>query len=66
MSQAAAILADQALLTALQQLMHQAGQAIMQVYTQADFGIEQKQDSSPVTKADLAAHHVLVDGLGQL
>ncbi len=66
MPQATSILADKALLTALQQLVHRAGQAIMQVYSQADFGIEHKQDSSPVTKADLAAHNVLVEGLAQL
>ncbi|MDP6968542.1 MAG: 3'(2'),5'-bisphosphate nucleotidase CysQ [Gammaproteobacteria bacterium] len=66
MSQAQSILADKALLTALQQLVHRAGQAIMQVYAKTDFGIEHKQDSSPVTAADLAAHNVLVEGLARL
>ena len=66
MQQAQAILNNQALLQNLQQLVLQAGEAIMQVYAQADFGVEQKQDDSPVTQADLAAHYVLVDGLARL
>ena len=66
MHQAQAILADPKLLKALQQLVHQAGEAIMQVYQTADFGIETKKNDSPVTKADLDAHNVLVGGLGQL
>jgi len=66
MHQAKAILADPKLLKALQQLVHQAGETIMQVYKTADFGIETKKDDSPVTKADLDAHYLLVDGLAKL
>ena len=66
MQQAKAILADATLLKALQQLVHQAGEAIMQVYQTADFSIETKKDDSPVTKADLDAHYLLVDGLAKL
>ena len=66
MHQAKAILADPKLLKALQQLVHQAGEAIMQVYQTTDFGIETKKDDSPVTKADLDAHYLLVDGLAKL
>ena len=66
MHQAKAILADPILLKALQQLVHQAGEAIIQVYQTADFGIETKKDDSPVTKADLDAHYLLVDGLAKL
>jgi 3'(2'), 5'-bisphosphate nucleotidase len=66
MHQAKAILADPKLLKALQQLVHQAGEAIMQVYKTADFGIETKKDDSPVTKADLDAHYCLIDGLAKL
>ena len=66
MHQAQAILADPTLLKALQQLVHQAGEAIMQVYKTADFGIETKKDDSPVTKADLDAHYLLADGLAKL
>ncbi len=42
-----------------------AGAAIMQVYVQ-DFAVEQKDDRSPLTAADLAAHHLIVDGLRRL
>ena len=66
MQQAKAILADATLLKALQLLIHQAGEAIMQVYQTADFGVETKKDDSPVTKADLDAHYVLLGGLAQL
>jgi len=66
MQQAEAILANTALLKALQLLVHQAGEAIMQVYHTADFGIETKKDDSPVTKADLDAHYLLIDGLAKL
>ena len=66
MHQAQVILADPKLLKVLQKLVHQAGEAIMQVYQTADFGIETKKDDSPVTKADLDAHYLLVDGLAKL
>ena len=62
MQRAKAILADATLINALQLLVHQAGEAIMQVYQTADFGIESKTDDSPVTKADLDAHYCLIDG----
>ena len=42
----------------------QAGEAIMDVYENAeDFEITQKGDESPLTKADIAAHDVIVAGL---
>jgi len=39
-----------------------AGDKIMEIY-QRDFEIEQKADNSPLTEADLASHHCIVDGL---
>src|SRR5690625_4045835 len=42
-----------------------AGARIMDVY-RSDFDVEQKEDDSPVTAADQAAHRVLVDGLRAL
>lgn len=42
-----------------------AGAAIMAVYS-TEFEVEHKDDASPLTAADMAAHHALVDGLGQL
>ena len=42
-----------------------AGKAIMDIYNDpnADFGIEQKADNSPLTKADKAAHGILTNVL---
>lgn len=42
-----------------------AGEAIMKIYA-TDFNIERKSDNSPLTEADLAAHHVIVARLSQL
>lgn len=42
-----------------------AAHAILQVYAH-DFDVQHKGDDSPVTAADLAAHHVIVDALAQL
>ena len=39
-----------------------AGRAILKVY-EGDFAVETKQDNSPLTAADLAAHRAIVDGL---
>ncbi|MBN3518840.1 3'(2'),5'-bisphosphate nucleotidase CysQ [Algoriphagus lutimaris] len=37
-----------------------AGKAILEIYNSADFGVELKGDNSPLTKADQAAHQVIV------
>ncbi len=42
-----------------------AGVAIMQVYS-TDFDVVNKDDNSPLTKADLAAHQAIVNALNQL
>lgn len=44
----------------------QAGQAIMEIYESDDFGIETKDDDSPLTKADRAAHEVIMEHLSPL
>jgi 3'(2'), 5'-bisphosphate nucleotidase len=46
-------------------LAEAAGAAIMQVYAR-DFDVESKADQSPLTEADLASHHLIVDGLRAL
>ena len=40
----------------------EAGKAILKFYDEP-IEVEHKSDDSPLTKADLAAHHVIVDGL---
>jgi 3'(2'), 5'-bisphosphate nucleotidase len=54
------------LLPAVIAISKQAGSAILAVYGQDDFNISHKQDASPLTAADLAAHRVIVAGLQQL
>lgn len=47
------------------QLAVEAGRAILEIYD-LDYDILQKRDHTPLTEADLAAHHVIVDGLSAL
>ncbi|MDR2213237.1 MAG: 3'(2'),5'-bisphosphate nucleotidase CysQ [Pseudomonadales bacterium] len=47
-------------------IAQQAGAAIMRVYGEEDFGIRLKEDHSPLTRADIAAHEVIVAGLSAL
>ena len=47
------------------QISRQAGEAILEIY-QKDFAVEKKSDQSPLTQADLAAHHIIVDALRKL
>jgi len=46
-------------------LAHDAAAAILAVYEHA-FEVERKSDASPLTAADMAAHHILVAGLEAL
>jgi len=59
-------------LTPLQQeviaIAHRASRAIMAVYAEPDSSLEVtiKADDSPLTRADTAAHKVIIEGLAQL
>lgn len=46
-------------------IVRDASAAIMQVYAE-DFEVQHKADNSPLTRADLAAHRVIADGLQRL
>lgn len=46
-------------------LVREAGRAILGVY-QRDFEVTRKDDRSPLTEADLAAHRILASGLARL
>ncbi len=48
------------------ELAKQAGQAILEIYQQAEVETTYKDDNSPLTTADLASHNVLITGLQQL
>lgn len=50
---------------ALVEIVQRAGEAILEVY-RTDFEVENKSDESPLTQADLAAHHIIADALHEL
>lgn len=47
-------------------ITREAGQAIMAIYSQDDLGVKSKEDNSPVTLADMAAHQCIEQGLNAL
>ena len=58
---------DQPLVDAVIALTLRAGDAILKVYNDdSQMAVEMKADQSPVTAADLAAHHIIVEGLQAL
>jgi len=52
-------------ITKIQNIAIEAGQAILKIY-HTDFNVTQKSDKSPLTEADLTAHHIIVSGLETL
>ena len=53
-------------LPAVRRIAQEAATAILQVYETADFRVDVKADNSPLTEADLAAHHHIVNSLHAL
>jgi len=53
------------LIELMSRTVREAGAAILEVYGEEDFGVETKSDDSPLTMADLAAHHIIVNGLSE-
>lgn len=47
-------------------LAQKAGDAILQVYGEDDVGVAMKGENDPLTRADLAAHNIIVEGLQKL
>jgi len=49
-------------------LAGRAGDAILEVYNgaESDYGVEKKDDKSPLTRADMAAHNLIMEGLRSL
>ena len=45
------------------QVAIEAGKAIMEIYMSEDFGVEQKEDASPLTKADKESNRIIVNAL---
>lgn len=59
-------LALDALLAPVRDIARQAAREILDVYHSDDFGISDKQDNSPLTRADLAANATICAGLKKL
>lgn len=54
------------LLPGVMQACRDATETILEIYESDDFEIEAKHDKSPLTRADMASHHILVAALEQL
>ncbi len=54
------------LIEAASAVTSRAAEAIMAIYARADHQVQNKDDDSPLTAADLASHRILVDGLSAL
>jgi len=53
------------LLEPVVELAQQAGREILDIYN-SEFAIQEKEDKSPLTEADMASHHAIVDGLAAM
>ncbi len=47
-------------------LAEEAGAAILDVYENGDMDVKTKEDDSPLTRADIAANSIIVEGLGAI
>lgn len=54
------------LLEATSRIARDAGDAILEVYQEADHGVVIKGDDSPLTRADLASHRIIAAALDEL
>ena len=54
------------LLGPLAALAREAGRKILEVYNTEDVAVRQKDDKSPLTEADMASHHAIINGLQAL
>ena len=66
MNQTTELPLDPTLIKQLIYLVWKVSDAILEVYHSGELNTEVKEDQSPVTEADYAAHRVLVNGLSQL
>ncbi|MBX6420622.1 MAG: 3'(2'),5'-bisphosphate nucleotidase CysQ [Nevskia sp.] len=47
-------------------IAHEAGRAILEIYNTSDFAVTRKDDDTPLTQADLAAHRLILERLAAL
>ena len=50
----------QALLEPVKKVAYEAGRNIMEIYDRG-FEVEEKADKTPLTEADMAAHHAIME-----
>jgi 3'(2'), 5'-bisphosphate nucleotidase len=55
-----------ALLDPVAALALKAGTRILEIYHSDEFSVQEKDDRSPLTAADLASHHTIIGGLAEL
>jgi len=55
----------ESILNEVKELAIKAGEVILKIYD-TDFEVKQKEDNTPLTKADMAAHDIIEEGLLQL
>jgi len=55
-----------ALLVPVRALAREAGEKILEIYNSDEFVVQEKDDKSPLTAADMASHHAIMDGLQAL
>jgi 3'(2'), 5'-bisphosphate nucleotidase len=48
------------------ELARTAGAAILDIYNRSEYTVVEKSDESPLTEADLAAHHIINNGLSAI
>jgi len=66
LNQSQAIMANPSLLKSLIKLTQETGDEILKIYHSDNLDVQIKNDASPVTAADLAAHYYILDGLKRL
>ena len=65
MSSRISIVSQERIIRELNKIILDACRAIMEIY-ETEFSVELKEDESPLTKADLASHEIIIEGLGRL
>jgi len=56
----------QSLLASVVGIAREAGEAILRIYENEDLEVSNKEDDSPLTRADMDAHHVILERLAEL
>jgi len=58
--------ATQEQMLALVEVVREAGDAVMEFYNSGEYTLVEKQDGTPLTNADIAAHEILTTGISRI